>query len=180
MKQSNVPAYSTIEEDAPRNLSHISHGIDREVFHNSHSDARCLYTKHAGCIQFGRKSKWIARGNCASNKLWVFNELTLGRTNGSQTRGTNKNNSANALPNVHAPIWLVVFVIPVWVQCPHLTITGLFPKSDLRIPRSQRVTSMAVAITTGIFSSSAGGDDMVIGVGLLRWVKELLSQKNDE
>jgi hypothetical protein len=39
---------------------------------------------------------------------------------------------------------------------------------------------MAVAITTGIFSSSAGGDDMVIGVGLLRCVKELLSQKNDE
>ncbi len=98
-------------------------------------------------------------------KLWVLNELTLGTTNGSQMRGKNKNNSANALPNVHAPIWLLVFVMPVWEQCPHLTITGLFPKSDLRIPRSQSVASTAVAVTTGVFSSSAGGDDMVDGRG---------------
>lgn len=109
--------------------------------------------------------------------MGILNELTLGRTNGSQTRGKNKNSSANALPNVHAPIWLVVFVIPVWLQCPHLTITGLFPKSDLRIPRSQRVASMAVAVTTGVFSSSAVGDDMVIGVGLLRCVKNSSAKK---
>lgn len=105
--------------------------------------------------------------------MGILNGLTLGRTNGSQTRGKNKNSSANALPNVHAPIWLVVFVIPVWLQCPHLTITGLFPKSDLRIPRSQRVVSMAVAVTTGVFSSSAVGDDMVKA-------SACFSQKNDE